>query len=66
MVRLLPKIYKKGESLYIAKSMLKLDQDIYKEEPLPNYYIPNINDFERIKVLGGRNCAFRAMLKSTD
>ena len=34
------------------------------EEPLPNHYTPNINDFERIKVLGGGNCAFRAILKT--
>ena len=34
------------------------------EEPLPNHYTPNINDFERINVIGGGNCAFRAIFKT--
>ena len=46
------------------KSAQKIDQDISMEEPLPNHYTPNINDFERINVLGGGNCAFRAILKT--
>jgi len=57
-------IERENEKEKELKSAQKIDQDISMEEPLPNHYTPNINDFERIKVLGGGNCAFRAILKT--
>ena len=48
------------------KNSQNIDQDISMEEQLQNNNNPRLNDFERIKDLGGGSWAFRAIFKSTE